>query len=251
MKREERDLHRLLVEVSRHYGDRDFERPAISVLRATIVSNTKGARFAIHNALQNFECAIVDLLRHFKAPSAPASDADLRAADAIFAFSCGYQLKNLDDPAPRNRQPGKNNTELATIVTSLLVKYRRPLFVQFEIAAVKEFPDIQKFESTKEDLGIKDVISQFVAMATSHKQKLDSVIVVAHGHHIERCIRLLDKYFPDVRGLRPAQANYFDYDPKECQPRAMGPEEYIVSDFVSMAAMTQDVLPGQVTGCKP
>jgi hypothetical protein len=249
MKREERDLSRLLVEVSRHYRDRGFERPAISVLRSTIASNTKGGRFAIHNSLQNFECAIVDLLRHFKPHSAPASDEALRAADAIFAFSCGYQLENLDDPAPQKRQPGKNNTKLAKIATSLIEKYRKPLFVQFEIAAAQEFPNIQKFDSTKEDLGTKDVISQFVATARSHQMKMDSVIVVAHGHHIERCIRLLDKYFPDVKGLRPAEADYFEYDPNECQPRAMGTEEYIVSDFVSMAAMTQDVLPSQTARC--
>jgi hypothetical protein len=77
MKHEERDLGRLLLEVSRHYGGRGFERPAISVLRSTIVSNTKGERFAIHNMLQNLECAIVDLLGHFRSPSAPASDDDL------------------------------------------------------------------------------------------------------------------------------------------------------------------------------
>ena len=250
MKREERDLSRLLVEVSRHYKERGFERPAISVLRSTITSNTKGGRFVIHNALQNFDCAIVDLLCHFKPPSAAASEAELSAANAIFAFSCGYQLENLNDPTPQNRRPGQNNTKLAEIVASLLEKNRIPLFVQFEIAGAREFPGIRKFESTKEDLGTKDVISQFVAMAKSHQLKLESVVVVAHGHHIERCIRLLEKYFPRSKGLRPASAQYFAYDPYECQPRAMGPEEYIVSDFVSMAAMTQDVFPSQTAGCK-
>jgi hypothetical protein len=251
MKREERDLSRLLVEVSRHYRERRFERPAITLLRSTITSGTKGGRFVIHNALQNFECPIVDLLGHFKPPSTAASDAELSAADAILAFSCGYRLDNLDDQAPQNRRSGQNNTELANIVASLLAKYRKPLFVQFEIAAAREFPDIQKFESTKEDLGTKEVLSQFMAIATSHLLQMNSVILVAHGHHIERCIRLLDKYFPKVKGLRSAEAQYFEYDPKECQPRAMGPEEYIVSDFVSMAAMTQDVFPNQTPECKP
>lgn len=250
MKREERDLSRLLVEVSRHYKERGFDPHAIQVLRTFITSYTKGGKLAVHNTLQNLDCAIVDLLCHFRAPSAASSPDELRDADAIFAFSCGYQSKNLKDPTPQNRRPGKNNTQLAEIVASLIEDDPKPLFVQFEIADARAFPGIRKFKSTKEDLGTRDVISQFVAMAKSHKLKLGSVIVVAHGHHIERCIRLLDKYFPEVKGLRPTAANYFCYDPDECQPRAMGPEDYIISDFISMAAMTQDVFPKQAVGCR-
>lgn len=128
-------------------------------------------------------------------------------------------------------------------MASLTNRYHniKPLFIQFEIAAVPALRDIRKFESTKDDLGTKDVISQFVAIAESHKIDLRSAIVVAHGHHVERCIRLLDKYFHQVKGLRPDVTERFKYDANECQPRVMSAEDYIVSDFVSMAAMTRDM----------
>lgn len=249
MTKEQRDLIRLLVEVSRHYAGRRFERHTIGLLRATIIGGTKGGTFSVHNTMHNFECAIADLLCHFTAPSATASETELHAADAIFAFSCGYQLAHLEEPKPKNRRPGKNNTRLAEIAALLAQKHRKPLFVQFEIAAVPALSSFEKYESTKEDLGTKDVISQFMAIAESHKVKPVSVIVVAHGHHIERCIRLLDKYF-SVKGLRSGAAPYYEYDPDECQPRAMSAEDYIVSDFISMAAMTKDVLVERAIRCK-
>lgn len=132
---EERDLSRLLVEVSRHYTRRGFDPHAISVLRSTIIFNTKGGTFALHNAMQNFESSIASLLDHFSEPSGKCPKADLRASNAIFAFSFGYQLENLKDPAPINRRPGKNNCRLAEVAASLKQKCTKPLFAQFEIAA--------------------------------------------------------------------------------------------------------------------
>lgn len=258
---EERDLSRLLVEVSRHYTRRGFDPHAISVLRSTIIFNTKGGTFALHNAMQNFESSIASLLDHFSEPSGKCPKADLRASNAIFAFSFGYQLENFKDPAPINRRPGKNNTQLAKIAASLEQKYEKPLFAQFEIADAPALSGVKMtacqatfekstmYESTKEDMGTKEVISQFMAIAKSQKIKTNSVIVVAHGHHIERCIRLLIKYF-GVTGLTPSAQPYYGYDPDECQPRAMSAEDYIVSDFISMAAMTKDVIVDRAVRCK-
>ena len=242
MTQEERDLSRLLTEVSRHYKGRGFDPRAISVLRSTITSNTKGGALSIHNALQNFESAIASLVDHFTDPSPKSSEDDLQRASAIFAFSCGYQLADLEKATPANRLPGRNNCHLATMAASLKRRYGKRLYAQFEIAAAPALLGIEKYESTKEDIGTREVISQFMAIAESQNAKPTSVVVVAHGHHIERCIRLLDKYHR-VTGLTPNEPPYYEYDPDECQPRAMSAENYIVSDFVSMAAMARDVFP--------
>lgn len=240
---EQRDLNRLIVEVSRHYLGRGFPRHAISTLRSTIATHTKGRTFSFHTALLHFEGPIADLLAEnfwkltWKCSEKP-SEAQLQAADAIFAFSCGYQLKDLKDCTPANRLPGRNNSELAKIAKSLTARYGKPLFAQFEIAAVPELSMVERHETTKDDIGTKEVISQF--MAKGELKAKPKVIVVAHGHHIERCIRLLDRYF-QVTGLPHDETPYYNYDDDECQPRAMSAEDFIISDFVSMAALARDV----------
>jgi hypothetical protein len=242
---EQRDLNRLLVEVSRHYLERGFPSHAVNALRSTITSNTKGRTFSLHTALQNFECSLADLLPDefwkvtWKYSAIPSED-ELQAAEAIFAFSCGYQLEDLKECAPEKRLPGSNNCELAKIAATLKKQYGKPLFAQFEIAAAPALSGITKYETTKEDIGTKEVMSQFIAIAESHKARPCSVIVVAHGHHIERCIRLLVRYF-QVTGLPHNAQPYYAYDPDECQPRAMSEDDYIISDFVSMAVMARDV----------
>ena len=239
------DLTRLLAEVSRHYLGRGFDTHAIASLRSTIISNTKGHTFSFRNTMYGFEGPIAGLLPNdfwrltWSAANKP-SKAQLQKADAIFAFSCGYQLKDLKDCAPQNRLPGKNNTKLAEIARSLKERYAKPLFAQFEIAAAPALLGVEKFESTKEDIGTREVIRQFIAIAESRKAIPRSVMVVAHGHHIERCIRLLERYY-QVKGLPHDEEPYCDYDDEECQPRAMSAPDYIVSDFVSMAAMARDV----------
>ena len=205
MTADQRDLTRLLVEVSRHYFGRGFDPHVIGVLRSTITANTKGHTFSLRNTMQDFEGPIVGLLPDdfwrltWKPPKKPLP-AQLQAADAIFAFSCGYQLGNLKDCAPKNRLPGKNNTKLAEIAKSLKERYAKPLFAQFEIAAAPALSGVEKYESAIDDMGTRKVISQFIADAESRKSRPTSVVVVAHGHHIERCIRLLDQYF-QVMGL--------------------------------------------------
>jgi len=240
---DQRDLTHLLAEVSRHYLGRGFDSHAIATLRSTIISNTKGHTFSLRNTMYSFEGPIVGFLPNdfwkltWSPPNKP-SKAQLQDADAIFAFSCGYRLKDLKDCAPQNRLPGKNNMKLAKIASSLKERYGKQLFTQFEIAAA--LSGIEKIESTKEDIGTREVIRQFIAIAESRKAKPKSVIVVAHGHHIERCVRLLDRYY-QVTGLPHDEEPYYDYDDEECQPRAMSAPDYIVSDFVSMAAMARDV----------
>jgi hypothetical protein len=245
MTRDQVDLTRLLAEVSRHYLGRGFDSHAIASLRSTIISNTKGHTFSLRDTMYNFESPIVGLLpddfwKLTWSPHSKPSQAQLRDADAIFAFSCGYQLKDLKDCAPQNRLPGKNNTKLAEIAKLLKERHAKPLFAQFEIAAAPALSGVEKFESQKEDIGTREVIRQFIDIAESRKAKPKSVIVVAHGHHIERCVRLLDRYY-QVKGLPHDEQPYYCYDEQECQPRAMSAPDYIVSDFVSMAAMARDV----------
>jgi hypothetical protein len=239
MSPDQHDLNRLLVEVSQHYAKRGFPAHAIGVLRMTITLNTKGGRFSIHNTAHNFDGAIARLHDHFTTPSGSATEADLKAAQAIFGFSFGYRLREPKESAPASRLPGANNERLASIAGSLSQRYEKPLFVQFEIARAEPLLGVDKFESTAADLGTQEVISQFVAVAQSHGDKPSSVIVAAHRHHMERCLRLLAKYH-QIEGL-PSPEPYDKYDPEECQPRAMSAEEFIVSDFVSMAAMARDM----------
>ena len=238
------DLTRLLAEVSRHYLGRGFDPHAVATLRSTIISNTRGHTFSLRNTMYNFEGPIVGLIpidfwKLTWGPHSKPSPNQLQKAEAIFAFSCGYQLKDLKDCAPHNRLAGKNNTKLAEIAKLLKERHAKPLFAQFEIAAAPALSGVEKFESKKEDIGTRDVICQFMDIAESHALKPRSVIVVAHGHHIERCVRLLDRYY-QVEGVPHEEKPYYEYDEEECQPRAMGPADYIVSDFVSMAAMARD-----------
>ena len=85
-------------------------------------------------------------------------------------------------------------------------------------------------------MSTKTAIQQFLARAKLRGlPKPAKVAVVAHRHHIDRCITLLKMDF-QIDGV-PSPELYADYDPLECQPRVMSPEEYIVSDFISMAAL--------------
>ena len=44
-----------------------------------------------------------------------------------------------------------------------------------------------------------------------------------------------------VKRLPHEEQPYYCYDEEECQPRAMSSADYIVSEFVSMAAMARDI----------
>ena len=124
MTSDQRDLTRLPVEVFRHYLGRGFDSLAISALRSTITSNTKGHTFSLHNTMQNFEGPIVGLLpddfwKLTWKPSNKPSQAQLQAVDAIFAFPCGYQSASHRANGWGPTRPGHTVDESALLARDL------------------------------------------------------------------------------------------------------------------------------------
>jgi len=242
-------LEHLLVEVSRHYSARGFGRPSISALRQMIISNTSEGKFRLQNELYSFPgIPVTDLLgrhgagdlpQHFPPKCTPwAGKADIKSADAVFAFSFGYELTDPAKSSARERRPGTMNERLAEIVASLH-RPQLPLYVQFEIARASALDEIKPtYISPVEDVGTQGVISKFLADADSHKKTLGKIIVVAHEQHAERCVRLLALRKNRKLPARPVRGCKNGWDaPEQSQPRVMSEAEYIVSDFVSMAQL--------------
>ena len=136
--------------------------------------------------------------------------------------------------AKHRRLPGKNNTELAKKAEALYAKYGLPLMLQFEIADAISSQTPVEFPSSRRDQGTFGVAEEFISYAGTHSINVDTVILVAHRHHHERCRLVLERL--GVKGL-PDHDPYEGYDEEEAQPRVMSPEEYIVNDFASMAGM--------------
>jgi hypothetical protein len=195
----------------------------------------------------DFKKELKDLsLDQFPIPPEPAKTlGNLRAADAIFAFSFGYRYKTRDVGGEDRRIPGPNNRALAKICADLKVLLQIPLFAQFEIAdALDDYTSIRAdYITPAADLGTGRVIEAFREQAEEEFQKLHRVVVVAHQHHVARCVLLLLNDF-GIDSVGTIET-YSEYDPREAQLRVISPEEYILSDFVSMSAHTRwKKLPG-------
>jgi hypothetical protein len=192
----------------------------------------------ISDASLKFHGRVSKLLGHFR--PCPPSPESLDGTQAIFGFAFGYQLPNPTKRDPSNRVPGRNNIELAAIADRLHTQYGFPLFLQFEIAMASTKTYVP---SPIDDLGTVAVAKSFLRKYKSEgKPYPKKVVIVAHGHHVERCRIILDGNIRidddsiHIEGI-PSREQYFGYDPLEAQPRVMSPEEFILNDFVSMAAM--------------
>lgn len=236
--RDELDATRLLVETNMHYARRNFSGGALRSLRSAITPNISSGTLRLNTALYQFTCETDKLLGFFAAPPIMASDETLAEVEQIYVFSYGYR-----DPVPSNpmalmRQPGLNNEALAEIAIRLQERLNKPMCVQFEcLRAMPASPTgAARYSATEEDMSTATAIRQFLARTKlCGLQKPSKVAVVAHGHHIDRCLLLLKMDF-EIDGV-PCPDQYVGYDALECQPRVMSPEEYIVADFISMAAL--------------
>jgi hypothetical protein len=206
-----------------------------------IRNSFQNGRLGLHTNLLNFSKPIADLsLNQFPVPARPARTGErLQDVQAIFAFSFGYRLKTraVTGKKEEQRLPGVNNRALATIAARLKLRLGSiPLYAQFEIAdALDDYMDIRAdYSSPAEDLGTGAVVASFKEQAGEAFQQLKRVVVVAHQHHVARCVLLLLNDF-DIEAV-PAVETYSEYDPGEAQPRVISAEEFILSDFVSMAA---------------
>ena len=217
---------------------------------------TRDDQIKIHFADYHYDKDVVKLLKHF-APPEHSTAFDIQAADAIFAFACGYQISHLpetekelksDNEVRKHRMPGANNEALAQKVYELKEKNNNlDLYLQFEVADVikDNWPTLPIcYTGQRKDMGTKEVLQEFMHYALHERKKRDAVIIIAHRHHYERCRVLIGKQADleeiKIKVIQPPIADqYSGYDSKEAQPRAMSSEEFIVSDFISMAAMVE------------
>jgi hypothetical protein len=234
-------LDRLLYEVNVHYRSRGFPQSALTHLRWMLVTNTNGGVIHFATAYPSYRRNVADLLGHFKPcpdqPSASASE-----VFAVFGFAFGYRMKvwtegkspTEQSEVASHRIPGKNNSELAERAVRLHNQRQLPLYLQFEIADAIDGRVPVEFASSRKDQGTGAVADEFVAHVLSSNAKARAVVLLAHQHHYERCRIILEK--KGIIGL-PIDDPYSEYDEFEAQPRVMSPEEFIVNDFVSVAAL--------------
>lgn len=235
-------LDRLVYEVTSHYRSRGFAKSALIHLRWTLLANVDldAGRFTLRTAYPRCDASIGGLLGLFR-PVEDADTPDLTPTTALFGFAFGYRMAGwLAGTRPTDalevrlrRRPGKNNEELARRAKAIHSRLGLPLLLQFEIAdAVSPTPVV--CSSSRKDQGTFPVGEEFMSYAKTNNIKTDTVIILAHRHHYERCRLVLQRL--GVKGL-PNDDPYEEYDEEEAQPRVMSPEECIVNDLASMADM--------------
>ena len=234
-------LEKLLSAVTDHYTDRGFPNSALQHLKKTLTKHYRDDGTLIFRGVYDLQKSTEKLVQ--EPPAFPRWNcvappkAKVRDADAILGFSCGYRLRKYSDGGAGARLPGLNNRALAKIAVALKKEFQLPLYAQFEIAdAIEDYTDsAPDYRTPTEDMGTKKVIAYFVHhRVVKNDSTFGKVIVVAHRHHIGRCLILLEQDFGIT--AYPYGEQYEKYDPHECQRRARDANELIVSDFVSMAA---------------
>jgi len=225
--------------ICRHYSYRGLSGPSIEYLKSLLSVLSADRPFSdIGSLTLRSPVTFSSLELCFPIPAqSPGINENYADVEAIFSFAFGYRLKSRATPGIEARLPGKNNRALATISQELKNRWNVPLYAQFEISdALDDLTEIHADYSTPaEDIGTKKVIEYFLAENEKKKQaKPKKVIVVAHQHHMARCVLILRSDF-GIIGI-PSAEEYNQYDPLEAQPRVKSPEEFIVNDFVSMAS---------------
>lgn len=243
-------INALVEQVAAHYRSRGFDG-------ATVRALTHSLRESHHDGVLYLPGAVLRrkvealLGRFLPLPHDAASDAELGSASAILAFAFGYRLRSDQGDVPAARLPGANNRKLAQIAADLKQRFPTvPLCAQAEIADALEDRDPPvpvDIRCPCENWGTKLVLDHFLrALGWPALQRGSGVIVVAHAHHVGRCLMLVGDV--RLRGLLPS-ASYKDYDPGERQPRVRSPMDYIHSDFVSLVATWSEVSDGlEATG---
>lgn len=231
-------LEKLLSALTHHYSDRGFPESALLHLKSTVSEHYQEDGNIVfrgdYDLRKNVE-KLPDCFTNCNCAARPKSD--IANSDAIFAFSCGYRLRKHSDGGVNARLPGPNNRALAEIAVELKTELQLPLYAQFEIAdAIEDCTDsVADYRTPAEDMGTKKVIEYFVNYRMVQNSKtFRKVIVVAHRHHIGRCLILLNEDF-NIKAYTYGRT-YESYDSRECQRRAKNANELIVSDFVSMAS---------------
>jgi hypothetical protein len=232
-------IDELLSNLAAHYRDRGFLDAELTHLQSTIRRKLdRASESVVFRGDLVLERKIEVLLDHFHLCDCSAVPKNkLNDADAILAFSFGYRTRTRGAGGAESRLPGPNNRALAEIAVQVKETLRLPLFAQFEIAdAIDDYTDgVADYTTPREDMGTTQAIKYFLDHQKMKRGKMfKKVAVVAHQHHIGRCLILLREDF-EIQAY-PYGKRYSGYDPRECQARVTSPRECIVSDFVSMAA---------------
>ena len=233
-------IDQLLIEITEHYRERGFPELAINHLKATIRRKLKeDSETIVFQGEYVLDKKIDDLLEHFHLTSyAAVSESKSTDADAIFAFSFGYRTRRHCSGGAESRLPGPNNRALAEIAVEVKASLEKPLFAQFEIAdAIDDYTNgSADYATPREDMNTDKAIKYFLGhQKVKYGHALRKVVVVAHKHHIGRCLILLSEDFEIL--AHPFGRQYDGYDHHhEAQARVTSVQECIVSDFVSMAA---------------
>ena len=237
------DLNDVVEAASIHYGNRHFSPDALEHLKKTIrqgfiVTSVHGGPQSVQKTTRPHLRKPVPVDQAIKnLPANVNTRGPLESVDAIFAFSFGYRTKSRPAVGAEGRLPGKNNHSLAGIASDLKKELNRPLFAQFEISdAISDLEDgFADVSSPAEDLGTGAVAESFLYQAAARSLRIHRVAVVAHQHHLARCILILTSEFSSLEAVS-ADGVYDGYDPREAQPRVASQNAFVENDFVSMIA---------------
>ncbi len=244
-------IDKLLSDLTVHYRDRGFPESALSHLQSTIRRKfDRASDSLVFRGDLILERKIEVLLDHFHPCDCSAvPKGKIADADAILAFSFGYRNRTHGSGGVESRLPGLNNRALAEIAVQVKGSLKLPLFTQFEIAdAIDDYTDgVADYTTPREDMGKIQAIKYFLDHQKVKRDRMfKKVAVVAHQHHIGRCLILLREDF--AIQAYPYGKRYSAYDPRECQARVTSARECIISDFVSMAARAKSKPPGGRSG---
>ena len=131
----------------------------------------------------------------------------------ILASSFGYRMRTRGSGGVESRLPGPNNRALAEIAVEVKKTLKLRLFAQFEIAdAIDDYTnDVADYATPREDMSTTQAIKYFLDhQKVKQGRVLKKVAVVAHHHHIGRCLILLREDF-DIQAY-PFGEHYSGYD---------------------------------------
>lgn len=236
-------LNTLITEVRTHYRFRQFSRTAIDALCASIAGSHEGEMLNMVGTNPLLRPRIADLVGKFCArDQTPTTDKELSSRkheiSAVFGFAFGYRLANRSRPDAEVRLPGEKNRCLADVIVRLTdLRLEVPLCVQSEIGdAIESEHNIRPdYVAPAEEMGTKAALEHFTShMRWDRLAKNRNILLVAHVHHIGRCLLLLKR--AGLRGYVPRGLPN-TYDRLEQQPRVKSDAVYIHSDFVSMISL--------------
>lgn len=160
----------------------------------------------------------------------PATESQLKKADCIVGFAFGMRSNN---------QPGMSNELLAEAIFNLHQQYRLPLMLQWELTETSfklDLPEhriVRKHRTPGKYLDTFEVADQMAKELLY--EKLYRPIVVAHPHHMWRCLKTMEKrtFIPFA-----AETKNVPYDKQSTQFWTKRPEYFIPREILFRMTMS-------------